>query len=134
MLTQAFALALGALALSPFEFWVMTPMELDAMADGYRLRERQAWERTACLLSALTGQKIDLDKMLQPLKSTKHRPVVAEPTTQAEADKFIDEMNAINDMSAKQKRERWPELFGEAAGPQAVEDLLKKKPGEMMEN
>lgn len=56
------------MGLRPWEFWRLTPAELEEQVEGYRVREEREWYRTAWLacyvLAPHTKKKLTPEKLL----------------------------------------------------------------------
>ena len=62
------------MGLKPWEFWRLTPAELEEQVEGYKAREERAWYRTAWLacyvLAPHTKKKLTPEKLLGKVVAT----------------------------------------------------------------
>ena len=83
-------MAYGWLHLLPVQFYALTPMELDRMAEcRARADERTKWETAywvACLMSVHTRKPVRTEKLMKPFLPKKTSSEIA-----AERDAFFEE-------------------------------------------
>lgn len=83
-------MAYGLLHLLPAQFYALTPMELDRMAEcRVKEEERKKWETAywvACLMSVHTRKPVRTEKLMKPFLPKKTSREIA-----AERDAFFEE-------------------------------------------